>query len=236
VNEANTRLRKELVLAHRDLARRGLALFTLSTASAIERGRGLVWITPGGVPYEALTAAMLVASDLDGHLQSGTLRPSPDLATHLALYRAFPDIGAVVHTHSHFATAWAQAGREIPCLGTTHARHFRGPVPLTAPLTPEAMAGAYEAGTGAAIVARFGGLDPMAVPAVLVAGHGPFCWGRTLSDAVDTAAMLEEVARLACHTITINHDAGAISPALHDRHFLRKHGDDRYYGQDPHQG
>jgi L-ribulose-5-phosphate 4-epimerase len=153
------------------------------------------------------------------------------LPTHLALYRAFPSIGGVVHTHSHFATSWAQAGRAIPCLGTTHADYFHGPIPVTAPMSSDEIASEYEWNTGEAIIRRFAELDPAAVPAVLVGGHAPFCWGPTVTDAAHTAVILEEVARMAFHTISINAQCEGICDELRDKHFLRKHGPAAYYGQ-----
>jgi L-ribulose-5-phosphate 4-epimerase len=176
----------------------------------------------------------LVITDLEGNIVEGTLRPSSDLATHLSLYRAFPSIGGVVHTHSHFATCWAQAGREIPCFGTTHADYFHGPIPVTENMLACDIESRYEWNTGEAIVRRFQRLDPEAISAVLVAGHAPFCWGPTPTGAAHTAVILEEVARMAYHTLAINHDAGPISSALHDKHFLRKHGPGAYYGQPQH--
>jgi L-ribulose-5-phosphate 4-epimerase len=211
-------LRDHVVRANKELARRDLARFTFGNASAIDRANGLVVIKPSGIPYDQPTV-------------EGTMRPSSDLATHLALYRAFPEIGGVVHTHSHFATVWAQAGRAIPCLGTTHADHFHGPVPVTDAMGAATIESEYEANTGAAIIATFADIDPRAVPAVLVRSHAPFCWGRTVEEAVETASVLEEVARMAYHTVTLNAGAGAIPAVLHDRHFLRKHGGTAYYGQ-----
>ncbi len=224
-------LRQAVLEANRALGALSLAPFTFGNASAIDRGRGVVVIKPSGVAYDAMTADDLVIVDLDGNVIDGTLRPSSDCATHLVLYRAFDGIGGVVHTHSHFATAWAQARREIPCFGTTHADYFHGPIPLTEDLGAHEIASDYERNTGQAIVRRFAGLDPIEMPAVLVASHASFCWGRTVQDAVHTAAVLEEVARMAYHTVTLAADAGAIDASLHDRHFLRKHGPDAYYGQ-----
>lgn len=224
-------LKEQVLHANRELARRKLARFTFGNASAIDRDKGQVVIKPSGVAYEALTSEMMVVAGLDGQLIEGALRPSSDLATHLALYRAFPGIGGVVHTHSHYATAWAQAGREIPCLGTTHADYFHGPVPITAAMTDDAVAGDYEANTGKAIVERFADLDPERTPAVLVAGHASFCWSDSVAKAVEMAAILEEVAQMAYHTIALNADAAEISAALKDKHFLRKHGAGAYYGQ-----
>lgn len=224
-------LREAVLTANQEIARRGLARFTFGNASGIDRATGHVVIKPSGVAYDALTPEMLVTVDLDGNPVEGTLRPSSDLATHLALYRAFAGIGGVVHTHSHFATVWSQAGREIPCLGTTHADYFHGTIPVTETLPDHAVAGAYEENTGKAIVERFADLDPMAMPAVLVAGHASFCWGPSVGAAIETATILEEVAAMAYHTIVLNGEAAEISEALRDRHFLRKHGKDAYYGQ-----
>jgi L-ribulose-5-phosphate 4-epimerase len=188
-------------------------------------------IKPSGVPYDKMRPEDLVAVDLDGRIAEGKLRPSSDLATHLVLYRAFADIGGVVHTHSRHATAWAQAGREIPCLGTTHADYFYGAVPVTRPLTPEEIVGAYEENTGHAIVERFRGMDPMHIPAALVTSHGPFCWGRTAGEAAHNAVILEEVAQTAVETLLINAGASSLPRAHQDKHFLRKHGPGAYYGQ-----
>lgn len=224
-------LRQSVLDANRALGNLGLAPFTFGNASAIDREQGLVVIKPSGVPYDAMKAEDLVITDLDGKLVEGKLKPSSDLPTHLMLYRDFHAIGGVVHTHSHFATAWAQARREIPCFGTTHADYFHGPVPVTEPLAAHEIANDYEANTGQAIVRRFMGVDPLEMPAVLVASHASFCWGRSVTEAVHTAAVLEEVARMAYHTVTLAADAQAIDQALHDKHFLRKHGPDAYYGQ-----
>lgn len=224
-------LRKQVLEANLELVRRGLVLYTFGNASGISRAEGLVAIKPSGVPYEQLRPEHMVITDLAGQVVEGSLRPSSDLDTHLVLYRAFPGIGGVVHTHSTHATAWAQAGREIPCLGTTHADYFRGPVPVTAPLTPGEIAGDYERNTGEAIVRRFQGLDPAAAPAALVAGHGPFAWGRDADAAAHTAVILEELARLALHTLALSPAAEPL-PACHiDKHFLRKHGAAASYGQ-----
>lgn len=227
----NGALRQEVLEANLELSRRGLARFTFGNASAIDRVAGLVVIKPSGVPYETMKVSDLVVTDTDGNVVDGALRPSSDLATHLALYRAFPSIGGVVHTHSHFATVWAQAGREIPCLGTTHADYFHGPVPLTRPMADGEIEREYEANTGVAIVRRFESLDPEEMPAVLVAGHASFCWGKTVTDAVLTASILEEVARMAYHTLTLEAAAAPISASLLDKHFRRKHGPSSYYGQ-----
>lgn len=224
-------LRTHVLWANQELARRGLARFTFGNASAIDRARKLVVIKPSGVPYEVLRATDLVVTELDGRVVSGDLNPSSDLATHLDLYRSFPSIGGVVHTHSHFATVWAQAGMEIPCLGTTHADHFRGPIPVTAPLGSDEISGDYEAATGRAIARQLFGLNPLHMPAVLVHGHASFCWGATVRDAVETASLLEAVASMAYRTVCLNPNAVPISDALRERHFLRKHGPTAYYGQ-----
>lgn len=224
-------LRKEVLEANLELVRRGLVIYTFGNASGISRAEGLVAIKPSGVPYDDMRPEHMVITDLDGHVIEGALRPSSDLDTHLVLYRAFPAIGGVVHTHSTHATAWAQAAREIPCLGTTHADYFRGPVPVTSPLTAAEIAGDYERNTGEAIARRFETLDPAEASAVLVAGHGPFTWGADATEAAYHAAILEELARMAYYTLTLNAAAAAL-PACHlDKHFLRKHGPSASYGQ-----
>lgn len=225
-------LREEVLEANLELVRRGLVLYTFGNASGIARKEGLVVIKPSGVPYDAMKPGDLVIVDLQGKIVEGALRPSSDLPTHLALYRAFPAIGGIAHTHSRAATAWAQAQREIPCLGTTHADYFHGPIPVTKPLTPAEIRADYEANTGRAIVRRFAKLDPLRAPAVLVAGHAPFCWGKTAAEAAHVAVIVEEIAHMAFHTIAANPRARAISRHLHDKHFLRKHGDSAYYGQE----
>jgi L-ribulose-5-phosphate 4-epimerase len=224
-------LRAEVLRANVELSRRGLAKHTFGNASAIDRAARRVVIKPSGVPYETMTAGDMVVTDLHGKVVEGSLRPSSDLATHLELYRGFAEIGGIVHTHSHFATAWAQSLHEIPCLGTTHADYFRGAVPLTETLSDEEIASDYERNTGLAIVRRFADLDPMEVPAVLVASHASFVWGPTVGAAVETADILEEVARMAYHALTLDPGGEQISDALLDRHFLRKHGDSATYGQ-----
>ncbi len=225
------KLRHEVLEANLEVVRRGLVLYTFGNASGIDREEGLVVIKPSGVPYDKLKPEHMVITDLEGAVVEGNLKPSSDLATHLCLYKAFAAIGAVVHTHSRFATAWAQAGREIPCLGTTHADYFRGSVPVTEVMAPTEIESEYEWNTGQAIVRRFSGLDPAAIPSVLVAGHAPFCWGPTPADAAHNAVILEEVAWMAYHTLLINSAADALSETLRDKHFLRKHGPGAYYGQ-----
>ena len=224
-------LREEVLEANLELVRRGLVLYTFGNASGISRGDALVVIKPSGVPYEVMKPEDLVVVDMEGNPIEGKLRPSSDLPTHLILYKAFADIGGVAHTHSRFATSWAQAGREIPCFGTTHADYFHGPVPVTKPLTPKEIRSNYEVNTGHAIVRRFAKLNPLHMPGVLVAGHAPFCWGLTPNEAAHAAVVIEEIAALATVTITANPKARAISKHLHDKHFLRKHGSTAYYGQ-----
>jgi L-ribulose-5-phosphate 4-epimerase len=224
-------LREEVLEANLELVRRGLVLYTFGNASGISRSDGLVAIKPSGVPYEGMKAEDLVVVDLEGKVVEGNLRPSSDLPTHLLLYKAFAGIGGVAHTHSRFATAWAQAGREIPCFGTTHADYFHGPVPVTKPLTPKQIRSDYELNTGHAIVRRFAKLDPLHMPGVLVFGHAPFGWGATPTETAHAAVVMEEIAAMATHTLTANPKAQAISKHLHDKHFYRKHGSSAYYGQ-----
>ncbi|HLK63391.1 MAG TPA: L-ribulose-5-phosphate 4-epimerase [Bryobacteraceae bacterium] len=224
-------LRTEVLEANLELVRRGLVIYTFGNASGLSREEGLVVIKPSGVPYDRMSATDMVITDLDGNIVEGKLRPSSDLATHVALYRAFPSIGGVVHTHSRHATAWAQARREIPCFGTTHADYFNGAIPVTPPLTPQEIETDYEANTGVAIIRRLEGHHPLHSPAVLVAGHAPFCWAKTVGDAAHLAVILEEVAAMAWQTVTINPDAEPISDALLKKHHFRKHGPDAYYGQ-----
>jgi L-ribulose-5-phosphate 4-epimerase len=224
-------LRAEVLEANLELVRRGLVIYTFGNASGVSREEGLVVIKPSGVPYSEMTPAHMVVADLDGKIVEGKLRPSTDLPTHVALYRAFPSIGGVVHTHSRHATAWAQAGREIPCFGTTHADYFHGAIPVTPPLAASEVETAYEANTGVAIIRTIGTREPLGCPAVLVAGHAPFCWGATVTEAAHTAVIVEELAAMAWMTVTINHAAAPISQALRDKHHFRKHGPSASYGQ-----
>jgi len=224
-------LREEVLYANLELVRRGLVLYTFGNVSGIDRRHGLVAIKPSGVPYEELTAADIVVSDIEGTVVEGKLRPSSDLATHVELYKHFPNIGGVAHTHSEFGTAWAQAETPIPCFGTTHADYFHGPIPVTERLTTAEIAGDYELETGRAICRTFEGLDPDSIPAVLVAGHAPFCWGPTAVSAAHNAVILEYVAKMASHTRLINSESEPLAAELIDKHFLRKHGRNAYYGQ-----
>lgn len=224
-------LRKEVLEANLELVRRGLVLYTFGNASGISRQDGLVAIKPSGVPYESMKPEDLVVVDLDGKIVEGALRPSSDVETHLLLYKAFKNIGGIAHTHSRYATAWAQAQREIPCFGTTHADYFHGSVPVTKPLTPSEIRSAYEANTGKAIIRRFAKLDPLHFPGALVAGHAPFCWGKNPSEAAHHAVIVEEIAAMAFVTITANPRQRAIARHLLDKHFFRKHGPSATYGQ-----
>jgi L-ribulose-5-phosphate 4-epimerase len=220
--------------ANRDIVRAGLAVLTFGNASAVDRDAGVVAIKPSGVGSADLTAESIVVVDLEsGAVVDGAFRPSSDTPTHLVLYRAFERVGGVVHTHSPFATAWAQARRELPCLGTTHADHFRGAVPVTRPLTADEIRGDYEARTGEVIVEAIEGrgVDPLEMPAALVASHGPFVWGADAAQAVENGVALESVAACALRTELLRPGVGAIDDELLRRHFLRKHGPGAYYGQ-----
>lgn len=224
-------LREAVLQANLDLVRYGLVVGTFGNASGVDRDKGLIVIKPSGVPYEGMKASDLVVTDLNGKIVEGSLRPSSDLPTHAELYRAFPKIGGVAHTHSEYATAWAQARKPIPCFGTTHADYFHGAIPVTESMTEAEINGEYEANTGEVIVRTFQKIDPAAVPAVLVANHAPFAWAGDARKAAETAWMLEIVARMAYFTVGVNVHATAIGQTLHDRHFLRKHGKQAYYGQ-----
>ena len=233
-------LREQVLYANQEIARRGLAPHTFGNASGVDRsdiarlGRGpLVVIKPSGVDYAALKPADLVVTDLDGNIVEGSLRPSSDLDTHTLLFREFPQIGGIVHTHSEFATSWAQAARPIPCLGTTHADYFHGPVPVTEPLSAEEVASGYVRNTGAVIVRLFrsAGLEPVAVPGVLVAGHAPFVWGKTPAEAVEHADVLEYIARLAFRSVLLGAPEAGIPVHVSEHHYLRKHGPKATYGQ-----
>jgi L-ribulose-5-phosphate 4-epimerase len=223
-------LRAVVLRANVEIAKRGLARFTFGNASAIDRSRGLVVIKPSGVPYEKLKAGDLTVTDLDGKVREGKLKPSSDLATHLELDRAWRGIGAIVHTHSQYATVWAQARQEIPCYGTTHADYFNGPVPVTRDMTAAEIATDYEKNTGKVIVERFDG-EPTTMSAVLVASHASFVWGPTMEAALEAATLLEEVAQMAYHTAVLNPASEPIAQALLHKHYRRKHGPSAYYGQ-----
>jgi L-ribulose-5-phosphate 4-epimerase len=225
------KLREEVLDANLELVRRGLVLYTFGNASGIAREEGLVVIKPSGVRYETMKPEDLVVVDLDGKIVEGSLRPSSDLPTHLVLYNAFAGISGVAHTHSRAATAWAQARREIPCFGTTHADYFHGPVPVTKALNPAKIQKDYELNTGLAIVRCIGKREPLHLPGVLVAGHAPFCWGTTPAEAAYHAVVVEEIATIALQTIMANSKAKPLEKVLHEKHFFRKHGSSAYYGQ-----
>ena len=226
-------LRERVCAANLEISRTGLAILTWGNASEADRDAGVFAIKPSGVDYSVLTPEKVVVVSIDsGERVAGDLRPSSDTATHAELYRSFPGIGGVVHTHSAYATSWAQSYRSIPCFGTTHADNFYGEVPCTPALSLEDVEGDYERNTGRVIVNHFNKykLDAEAVPAVLVGGHGPFTWGRDAAKAVEAAMVLENVAMMALRTIMLNPEAGPIDQFLQDRHFYRKHGKDAYYG------
>ena len=225
------KLREEVLEANLELVRRGLVLHTFGNASGISREDSLVVIKPSGVPYDKMLPEHLVVTDLRGKIVEGEMRPSSDLPTHIVLYNAFPEFGGVVHTHSEYATAWAQARRPVPCFGTTHADYFHGPIRVTEAMTDDEVAGDYEENTGHAIVRALGNTNPKANPGILVANHGPFAWGADATSAVHNAVVLEAIARTAYFTSTLNPAAEPIGTVLHDKHYLRKHGKNAYYGQ-----
>ena len=227
------KLKQSVYEANMERPRRGLVTYTWGNVSGIDREKGLVVIKPSGVRYEELTPDKLVVLDLDGKVVEGELNPSSDTKTHLELYREFPALGGVVHTHSPCAVAWAQAGRDIPCYGTTHADYFYGPVPCARALTPEEIDEDYERNTGRVIVEEFRarGIEPAHVPAVICRSHGPFAWGADAAEAVYHAAVLEEVAHMALLTLAVDADAMPAPQHLQDKHFMRKHGPQAYYGQ-----
>ena len=227
-----TELKKRVFEANLDLVKHGLVIFTWGNVSEIDRERGVIAIKPSGLAYESMSWEDMVLVDLDGKTVDSKLKPSSDTPTHLILYREFGAIGGVVHTHSEWATSWAQMGLAIPPLGTTHADYFYGEIPCTRKLRQEEVEGKYEAETGNVIVATFKTLnvDPASVPSVLVSGHGPFSWGMDAADAVHNAVVLELVAKMAHHALTLNKVA-SIDQFLLDRHYLRKHGKGAYYGQ-----
>ena len=226
-------LKKEVYEANMELPRRGLVTYTWGNVSGIDREKGLVVIKPSGVEYEDLKPEDLVVLDLDGNVVEGDLNPSSDTKTHLELYKAFPQLGGVVHTHSPHAVAWAQAGSDIPCYGTTHADYFYGPIPCARSLTPAEVEEDYERNTGKVIIETFTGrgLNPVHVPAVICRNHGPFTWGKNAAQAVYHAVVLEEVSKMAMYTCQINAQVESAPQHVQDKHFMRKHGPNAYYGQ-----
>ena len=223
-------LKDKVFKANLALVRHGLVIFTWGNASAIDPESRLVVIKPSGVSYDEMTADDMVVVDLDGNVVEGHLNPSSDTPTHLALYRAWPEIGGIVHTHSTYATAWAQAGKSIPAIGTTHADYFHNEIPCTGDMSEQEVKGAYELETGNVIVRRFEGINPVHTPGVLVKNHGPFAWGKDCDEAVHNAVVLEQVAKMAYLAYAINPDL-TMNPLLVEKHFSRKHGPDAYYGQ-----
>ena len=225
-------LKEEVLKANLDLPKYGLVTFTWGNVSGIDKERGLIVIKPSGVPYDKLEAKHMVVLDLDGKQVEGDLRPSSDTPTHLVLYRAFSELGGVVHTHSPWATSWAQSGKSIPAFGTTHADYFYGDIPCTRKLTQQEIEADYEKETGLVIVETFKNINPMYVPAVLVEDHGPFAWGKDAHDAVHNSVVLEEVAKMAFNTFMLEQGTPKpVNQELLNKHFLRKHGENAYYGQ-----
>jgi L-ribulose-5-phosphate 4-epimerase len=223
-------LKEKVCRANLDLVKHGLVIFTWGNVSAIDRESGLVVIKPSGVSYEGMKPSDMVVVDLEGNVVEGELRPSSDTPTHLVLYKAFKEIGGIVHTHSTYATAWAQAGRDIPNIGTTHADYFHDAIPCTPDMTKEEVMGQYELETGNVIVRRFEGLNPVHTPGVLVKNHGPFSWGKDADQAVYNAVVMEQVAKMAFVAYSVNPDL-TMNPLLIEKHFSRKHGPNAYYGQ-----
>ena len=224
-------LKKEVLEANLELPRHGLVTFTWGNVSAIDSNRELVVIKPSGVSYDKMTADDMVVVDLQGNVIEGKLNPSSDTPTHLALYQAYEQLGGVVHTHSSYITSWAQAGCSVPALGTTHADYFYGEIPCTRSLTQAEISGEYEHETGKVIIETIGDKDPMSIPGIIVYQHGPFAWGKNAIDAVHNAVVMEEVAKMAFRSITINPRVPDSDQVLLDKHYLRKHGANAYYGQ-----
>ncbi len=224
-------LKKQVLEANLLLPKYNLVTFTWGNVSGIDRESGLVVIKPSGVPYEGMTAEDMVVVDLEGNVVEGKWKPSSDTPTHVELYKAFPECGGIVHTHSRWATTFAQAGRGIPALGTTQADYFYGEIPCTRPMTPEEIGGEYEKETGSVIIETFRDRDPAAVPAVLVYSHGPFVWGTDAMNAVHNAVVMEEVAFMDWHAMMLEPGLGSMQQELLDKHYLRKHGANAYYGQ-----
>lgn len=225
-------LKQQVYEANMELPAKGLITYTWGNVSGIDRERGLFVIKPSGVDYEKLTPEMLVVLDLNGEKVEGDLNPSSDTPTHIELYKAFPEVGGIVHTHSPWATSWAQAGRSIPCYGTTHADYFYGEIPCARSLTEEEINGDYEKNTGLVIAATFAKENPIYVPGVLCTNHGPFAWGKDAAEAVHNAVVMEEVAKMAYRTEHLKVGIGAAPQELQDKHFFRKHGENAYYGND----
>jgi len=224
-------LKQKVLDANLALPEHNLVTFTWGNVSGICREHDLIVIKPSGVPYEGMTREDMVVVDFKGNVVEGNLKPSSDTPTHLVLYRNFPDIGGVVHTHAPWATSWSQAGRGIPALGTTHADYFYGPIPCTRAMSEEEIKGEYELETGNVIVETFKNINPNEIPSVLVHGHAPFSWGRDPEEAVHNAVVLEQVAKLALYTYQLNPEPGQLDQVLLDKHYLRKHGSGAYYGQ-----
>ncbi|OGU55171.1 MAG: L-ribulose-5-phosphate 4-epimerase [Ignavibacteria bacterium RBG_13_36_8] len=225
------KLKEEVFKANIELVNLGLVSLTWGNVSGISRAEGLIVIKPSGLDYKSMEISDMVVIDLAGKVVEGNSKPSSDSATHIELYKAFPDIGGVTHTHSTYATIFAQACKEIPCLGTTHADHFCGTIPVTRFLSPEEVEYDYEKNTGTVIIERFTGLNPASMPGILVAGHAPFCWGRTPFEAVKNSLILEQVARMALGTFQINPAAKELPEHILKKHYQRKHGPNSYYGQ-----
>lgn len=224
-------LKQRVYDANLELPKRNLVVFTWGNVSEIDREHNVIAIKPSGVDYETLKVEDIVIVDLDGNVVEGTFRPSSDLDTHLELYKAYKEIGGVVHTHSRWATIFAQAHRSIPCFGTTHGDYFYGDIPCTREMTPTEIAGEYEKNTGLVIIETFKDIEPLEMPGVVVASHGPFTWGKNAIDAVHNSVVLDEVAMMAWHTLLLNPEKSSIQKELLDKHYKRKHGKDAYYGQ-----
>ena len=225
-------LKAAVLAANLELPKRGLVSYTWGNVSGISRDKGLVAIKPSGVKYHEMRVEDIVVVNLEGRVVEGTLKPSSDTPTHIALYKAWPSVGGIAHTHSTFAAMWAQACRPIPCFGTTHADYYYGEVPCTRELEPEEILEEYEKNTGEVIAETYIGKDPLEVPGVLVAKHGPFTWGEGPMQAVDSSAVLEQIAKMALGTVLLSPSAEGVDQMLLDKHFLRKHGQEAYYGQE----